>query len=295
MRPDINRLALFVNVAQAGGFTAAADRLGVAKSMVSQQIAQLEAELGVALFARTTRRVTLTEAGETLLSQCEPLLSALLDAVSDIGSGTAVLRGRLKITAPSDYAARVLAPVLARFALKHPDLQLELLATDQQIDLVAEGVDLALRMGALADSNLRAARLGQFAQVPVASPDLVQRVGRPTAPEALADMPWLALTALRAPLSWRFTGQTGQVCAVRLKSVFRANSTGVLLEMARAGLGGVVLPDYMLADDIARGTLIHLVPTWQLPMGGIYVVYPAVRQVPVKVRMLIDHLRQYFT
>ncbi|WP_137938412.1 LysR family transcriptional regulator [Chitinivorax sp. B] len=291
--PDLNRLSMFIAVAQAGGFTAAAERMGVAKSMVSQQVGQLELELGVTLFARTTRRVTLTESGEALLGLSEPLLQGLQDAVASMGSGAAELSGRLKLTAPADYAGQILAPVLAQFALQHPRVQLEILATDQQVDLVAEGVDLAIRMGTLSDSSLRATKLGQFEQVPVAAPGLLARVGVPNQPAMLAELPWLALTALRAPLSWRFTDPTGAETLVRLRAVLKANSTTILMEMARAGLGGAILPDYMVMGDLAIGRLCRLVPDQQLPAGGTYAVYPTTRQPPAKVRSLIDFLRQH--
>ncbi|WP_269532592.1 LysR family transcriptional regulator [Chitinimonas sp. BJYL2] len=290
-QPDLNRLALFAAVVEAGGFTAAADKLGMAKSQLSQQVARLEAELGVALLTRTTRRVGVTEAGERLHTDCAPLLAGLHEAVSRLGQeGT--LSGRLRITAGSAYSEGVLGGLLVQFARLHPALELELVASDTPLDLVAEGMDLAIRAGILRDSSLHAVKLGDFAQVAVATPGLFAQMGCPRTPAALNGQPWVALSVLPSPLTWGFRhGEGGAAETVRGRAVMRMNSASLVRECVRADVGCGVLPDYMLHEDLATGRLIHLLPDWQLPAAGIYAVYPAARYLPAKVRALIDYLR----
>ncbi|SMC17665.1 DNA-binding transcriptional regulator, LysR family [Andreprevotia lacus DSM 23236] len=288
--PDLNRLELFIAVYEAGGFSAAADRLGVAKSLVSQQVARLEAELGVALFTRSTRRVAPTEAGEALYRDCTPLLAALGQVVARAGETRAALEGRLRLTAPVDYACGALGPWLAEFALLHPALEVEVIVSDHVLDMVGEGLDLAIRMGALHDSSLHALKLGDFAQLPIAAPALLDRHAPLQQPSDLATLPWVVLSQLKSPLNWSFTAGSEQA-HVRMRPVMRANSASLVLHMVRAGVGASVLPDFMVADALAAGQLIQLLPAWSLPKGGIYAVYPAAQYLPAKVRALIDFLR----
>lgn len=290
---DLNRLAAFVAVVEAGGFTAAAERLGLAKSQVSLQVGRLETELGVSLFTRSTRRVAVTEAGERLHAEAAPLLTGLQEAVARLG-GEGRLEGRLRLTAGLAYSDVVLGPLLARFAALHPALDIELIASDNAMDLLAEGLDLGIRGGVLRDSGLKAVRLGGFAQVPVASPALLAQIGMPAAPAALNGQPWVALTVLPAPLTWQFSRAGSQEQeAIRGRAAMRVNSASVVRECAKAGLGVAVLPDYMVAADLAQGELVRLLPDWQLPRAGIYAVYPAARYLPGKVRALIDYLQAH--
>ncbi|WP_374347813.1 LysR family transcriptional regulator [Chitinimonas sp.] len=292
---DLNRLSLFATVVDCGGFTAAAAQLGMAKSQISQQISRLEAQLGVTLLLRTTRKVVPTEAGLALHAEIVPALQALSVATASLGADQGRLEGRLRLTAPADYATGPLAGHLARFAMEHPALELELIATDKVLDLVGEGIDLAIRAGFLRDSSMRAQRLDQFAQLAVVAPALWQKAGCPTRPEALQGAPWVALTVLPSPLAWRFSHDADeQHCAIKARSVFRANSANVARECARSGLGWTVLPDYMVADDIASGRLLTPLQGWSLPIGGVYAVYPASRFLPAKVRRLIGFLKAVF-
>ncbi|WP_035055841.1 LysR family transcriptional regulator [Andreprevotia chitinilytica] len=290
--PDLNRLELFIAVFEAGGFSAAADRRGVAKSLVSQQVAKLEAELGIALFTRSTRRVLPTEAGEALYQECSPLLAALSQAVANVGEQRGRLEGRLRLTAPADYAGNALSALLAEFALLHPALEIELVVSDAVLDLVGEGLDLAIRMvGSLKDSSLHAVKLGDFAQMVVAAPSLLAKAGEVTEPVELAAQPWVVLTQLNSALNWRFTDAAGELVTVRMRPVLRANSASVVRQMVLSGVGFSVLPDFMAADALEAGQLVQVLPAWQLPQGGIYAVYPVARYLPAKVRVLIDFLR----
>ncbi|PHV12162.1 LysR family transcriptional regulator [Chitinimonas sp. BJB300] len=291
-QPDLNRLAMFAAVVECGGFTAAAERLGMAKSQVSQQVAKLEAELGVALFVRTTRRVVTTESGEMLYADSAPLLVGLSNAIERM-SGDGQLEGRLRVTAGLAYSDGVLGRVLAHFAACNPRLELELIASDTSLDLLADGIDLAIRGGFLRDSSLRAVKLGGFEQVAVAAPDLLKRLGALQKPSDLNGQPWIALSVLSSPLTWTFSQAGAEAQTIRARAAMRVNSATVARECARAGVGCTVLPDYMLDADLAQGGLVQLLPDWHLPRAGIHAVYPSAPYFPVKVRKLIEFLQLY--
>lgn len=286
-RIDLNSLLVFGAVAEAGGFTAAAERLGVAKAKVSIQIRRLEAQLGTTLLTRTTRQVTLTEAGRALHEQCQPLLRGLREALDQVGTGGAPLAGTLRISTTVDYAVQSLAPLIARFAALHPDLQIDLRTGDRIVDLVGEGIDLSIRLGWLRDSSQRAVKLGEFDQYVVASPAYLRRAGRPTRPQDLAGHEWIALTLLPTPLTWRFAASSGDVQAVQVKSRLRVDSPGALRSMLRAGAGISVLDQYSAQPELDAGHLVRVLGPWTLPRGGVYAVYPPGRHVPPKVRAFL--------
>ena len=290
-RGELKRLAVFAAVAEGGGFTAAAERLGSTKAMVSAQVRRLESELGANLFTRTTRRVTLTEVGRRLFEESVPLLRELEAVLDRAGGSGGALHGSLRLTVPTNYLAGNLAPLLARFAAQHPQIQLDLLATDDVVDLVGEGVDLAIRGGLLPDSSLRAVRLSQFEQWAVAAPSYLARYGLPRAPQDLAGHRWVTLSLLRSPLTWSFS-RGGARRVVRMQSAARCNTPMAVQELVLEGLGLSVLTDYMVRADVEQGRLVRLLPGWTLPSGGIHAVYPASRHLPAKVSALIDFLRQ---
>ena len=196
---DLNSMTIFDSVAEAGSFTRAADRLGVAKAKVSVQIARLERQLGVALFTRTTRQVQLTDAGRALHAQCQPLLRGLNDALTQVGSEQGELTGLLRLSCTAIHATQSVAPAVAQFAALHPALQIDLRTGDRISDLVSEGIDLSFRMGWLRDSSQRAIRLGSFRQYVVAAPAYLKRRGTPRRPEDLAEHEWIALSLLPTP------------------------------------------------------------------------------------------------
>ncbi|MDK2123390.1 LysR family transcriptional regulator [Parachitinimonas caeni] len=290
---DLNRLAVFVSVAEAGGFTAAAERLGIAKSQVSHQIARLEKELGIELFSRSTRRVAMTDAGEQLYNECAPALAALDNAVADLDSGNGHLRGRLRITAPSSYAQCKLARQIAEFSQLHPGLDIDIVATDEYLDLIAEGIDIAIRVGNLKDSSLHATQLGSFRIQLAASPQLLDSYGPIAHPADLQNAPWVVLSTLQTPLTWAFTGPRGEQQVVQGRSVFRTNNTEVSVQAAIAGSGFVVAPDYLIQPEVAKGRLSIVCPSWTLSDRVYSAVYPASRQPPAKVRALVNWLKAH--
>jgi len=287
---NLNRLAVFVDLVRAGSFTAAAEALGMTKAMVSQHVARLERELGVTLLLRSTRRMTLTEAGTTFHAACVRILAEAEAAIEQVGRNQEMPSGTLRMTATGDYGAAVVAPALADFMCANPQLQADLVLADHVSDLIAERFDLAIRMGWLRDSNLRSARLGSFRQMLVASPVYLARRGEPRALGDLAGHDWVALTLLSTPLRWTFTAPDGSRRTVRMRQVAQANNVVAAHALVLNGAGISVLPDYLAASDVREGRLIAVLAQYRLPDGGIYAVYPG-RQPPAKVRAFIDHLR----
>ncbi|MDQ8023056.1 MAG: LysR family transcriptional regulator [Moraxellaceae bacterium] len=289
---DLNRLRVFVAVAEAGGFTAAAERLGSTKALVSQQIARLEAELGVTLFSRTTRRVTLTEAGSELFADSAPLIAQAESALARVAQGGDALRGTLRITAPVDFAAGMVAPALARFAAEHPDMQFELVAADTVLDMVAARIDIAFRMGWLRDSTQRAVMLGEVQQWVVCTPAYLAAHGPISHPSQLAEHRWIALSLLPAPLSWRFQREDEEL-TVRMRASMRTDSPTTLKALVCEGAGITATADMVVQDEVKAGRLLRVLPDWQLPTAGIYAVYPPGRHVPAKSKAFIAAFREF--
>jgi DNA-binding transcriptional LysR family regulator len=284
---DLNALPVFAAVAGAGGFTAAAELLGVAKAKVSLDIARLEARLGVTLFSRTTRRVALTEAGQALYARCIPSLRGLQEALAQAG-GQQELAGALRVSAAVDYAAHTVAPAVAAFAALHPALEIDVRTSDRVVDMLKEGIDVALRMGWLRDSTLRAAKLGEFEQHVLASPAYLERMPPITDPADLAAHEWIALSLLPAPLTWTFTSPKGQRRTVRVSARLRTDSVGTLRGLLQSGCGISVLDQSSSDEALRSGRVVRVLPGWTLPRGGLYAVYPPGRYVPAKVRAFID-------
>ncbi|EJO31572.1 LysR family transcriptional regulator [Achromobacter marplatensis] len=287
---NLNRLGMFVAVVEAGSFTAAADTLGTTKAVVSFNLKQLEQELGVALLTRSTRRLALTEAGEGFYAECARLLREADAAVDQARSGQATLAGSLRVTATVDYGNRIVAPALAAFARRHPALRVSYQASSAHADLIGDRLDLAIRVGTLADSSYRATPIGQFKLLLVASSALLAEHGAPRTLEALAAMPWLANRPGRSD-HWRVTDGKGREHALRVAPVAHADTASALLAFAEAGCGVAALPDWLLEEPLARGVLQRVLPTISLPPQPVYAVYPDTRHVSAKVRRFIDFLR----
>lgn len=288
---DLNALLVFCAVAENGGFTAASERLGLAKGRISTVIRQLEQSVGTSLFTRTTRRVSLTEAGRRLHEQARPLLRDLSDAVASVGRDDGPLAGTLRISTSIDHAVQFLAPLVADFARAHPGLQVELRASDRIVDLVAEGIDVAIRIGWLRDSTLRATKLGEFEQWAVAAPAYLRDAPAVASPADLAEHAWIALTLLPTPLTWKFTSRRGRVETVRMTTRLRTDSAAALRSLVLGGAGVTALTRLSVEADVEAGRLVRLLPAWSLPTGGIHAVFPPGRHVPARVRAFVEFYR----
>ncbi|MFZ5738085.1 MAG: LysR family transcriptional regulator [Pseudomonadota bacterium] len=285
---DIEDLATFVEVADSGGVSAAARRLGVAKSVVSRRLLRLEAELGVQLLARTTRGAALTEAGTTLRNHAARV-GAEIDAAREAILPSGELRGRLRVSVPLSFGPNHFAPALAEMARRHPQLQIHSSYSDRFVDLVAEGFDCAIRVGYLQDSNLVARRIGAITGKLVASPDYIAAHG---APETLDDL--AAHQALmQGTESWQFV-DGNQIVTVHPRGRFKADNGTALAVAAAAGLGIAWLPDCVIHEYLESGELVVVMTRHPPPAAGAYVVRPAGTHPDRKVRALIEMLLDYF-
>ncbi len=290
---DLNDLVVFNAVVESGGFTAAAQRLGVSTAKVSLEIGRLEEHLGARLFTRTTRKVILTEAGLNLSQECQPLLRGLQDLLNLHSAAKADLSGTLRIATTINYAELFLGPALAQFSAIHPSLQIDLHTDERVTDLVGSGIDLSVRLGWLRDSSMYAVKLGEFEQFTVASPAYLRRHSLPTHPDDLVCLDWVALTLLKTPLTWTYLSAGGVATEIQVKSRFKVDSPHALRTVLRNDAGVSVLDQLSAQQDIERGTLVRLLPDWTLPKGGIFAVYPAGRHVPQKVRAFIEFYREF--
>ncbi|NMG36089.1 LysR family transcriptional regulator [Azoarcus sp. TTM-91] len=290
---DLNALQIFAAVAEAGGFTAAALRLGMAKGQLSLQVRRLEARLGTALFTRTTRQVALTAAGQSLFEECGPLLDQLREAVERASAGEAELAGLLRISTSVDHAAQSLAPAVAHFSAQHPGVQVEIRSSDKVVDMVKEGIDLSIRLGWLRDSSQRALYLRAFDQYIVAAPTYLRRKGMPMRPTDLAEHEWIALTLLPTPLTWTLEQEGVEPATVQVSARLKVDSPAALRALLVEGAGISVLDERSVMPELAAGRLQRVLEGWQLKRGGIHAVLPPGRHVPARVRAFIDFYRNW--
>lgn len=290
---NLNRLLIYVTVIEAGSFTAAAERLRLAKTMVSAHVQRLEQEIGASLLLRTTRSLRMTEAGEAFYESARQIVADAQAAIETAAQATQSPRGTLRVTAPIDYGATVLAPLAVTLQQRYPELHIELLTGDRVMDLVADNIDVAIRIGRLADSAHRAVRIGSFSDWLVASPALFDRHALPCTPQALAELPFIALSVLPQPATWLFTPRDAAQAPVevRFRPKMSTNTAYALRTAAAAGGGLAILPDFVAAADVATGRLVRVLPDWQLPTGGVHAVFPATRHIPRKTRILIDAMK----
>lgn len=292
---NLKRIAYFAAVVETGSFTAAADRLGITKAVVSQQVAKLEAEFRTALLFRTTRKVQPTDAGQAFYQRCATILREAEDAFAGLHDQTAEPSGLLRLTAPLDYGIGVVVPAIAAFMQRYPQCKVDAVLSDRKLDMMDRNIELAVRIGWLADSQLQARQIGTFRQLLVAAASWRDRVERLVEPTAVGTLPFVANTILRDPLQWSFSYGAATRLDVRLQASLSLDATLPVREAVLQGAGLSVLPDYAVADDILSGRLIHVLPGWTLPSGGIYVVFPTARFRPTKVRAFVDLLAEFAT
>ncbi len=290
----LDGLTSFVAVVEAGQFSAAAERLGVGKSVVSRRLSELEEHLGARLLQRTTRRLSLTEAGREFYPRALQLLEDLAEAEQSVSSGQQALSGRIRFAIPLTFGLRHMGPLLNRFLQDHPGVMLDLDMDDGHVDLIQEGVDLALRIGRLEDSSLIALPLSPVRAVVVASPDYLDREGTPTTPEELQHHPWLCYSNLPEPQKIRLTDKSGRAYAMNIPLRMLANNGDLLLGTAIAGLGICISPTFIAYRAIQAGQLVPIMRDYRLPATTAYAVYPSRRFVPLRVRALVAYLQQEF-
>ncbi len=283
---DLNRLAVFVAVAQASGVSAAAKKLGLPKSSVSRALASLEAELGVQLVLRTTRQVSLSTAGLALYERVAPQLAALQSTVSELPEREAMPSGLLRVTAPVDFGVMVLADVVARFTARYPAVEVEVQLSNALVDLIAERFDVAIRFSSkrMKDSSLVARSVGSDPLHLYASPQYLARRGTPRAPSELSEHAWVAYRGLDG---FVLRGPTGSA-RVAARSRVHADDMMFLAGLARAGAGIALLPSFLAEPDVLSGALVRLLPRWTVPSAQAWIVTPTARNVPAKVTAFRD-------
>lgn len=293
---SLQQLAAFTETVKHGSFAAAAREAGSAPSTLAKAVARLEASLGVKLLHRTTRQVSLTPDGERLFGRCQRLLAEVEDLQSEASGVRETASGTLRIDLPIVIGRRLILPVLARMAQRHPALSLDVRLQDGYVDLVKEGIDVAVRVGALKDSTLVARRFGTQAMVLVASPAYLAQRGTPKRLDQLAAHGALLF---RMPTSgrdrpWQFR-QRGQAVEMHPASRVRLNDGEALVEAARLGLGLAQLPDFFVRDELARGELVEVLPGARPAATPVSLVYPGARLVPARVKLLLEELKALST
>ncbi|MDQ1829464.1 LysR family transcriptional regulator [Massilia scottii] len=287
---QLRAMEIFVEVARLRSFSAAGRRLGLTRAMVSKHIMQLESKLDARLLHRSTREVSLTDAGHAYLAPCLATVEQAREAARAISPAGAGLAGALRIQAPSGFGSAWLADAVARFSLRHPRLTPSLFVDDALLDPIRHGFDLTIRVGGIPDSSgLAMRRLAPCRGVLCASPDYVARWGMPQTPEALLDHQCLHFSHLTDGTSWHFT-RGSERRTVRVNAGFTANNGLVLQQAAERGLGIVYNTTFLAWQKLIDGALLPVLPDWELPLNDLSALYPASRQLSPKVRALVDFL-----
>lgn len=289
----LDAMEIFAEVVEAEGFSAAARSLGVSKSSVSKQVGRLEDRLGVRLLNRTTRSLSLTEAGATFYAACRRVLDEAETAERAVSDLSAAPRGLLKLNAPMSFGFLHLARAIPEFHARFPQITLEASMNDRFVDLIEEGYDLALRIGALADSSLIARRVATSRVAICASPDYLARRGSPARPEDLAGHDCLLYANAPQPREWSLFGPGG-LRAQRVDGPLLANNGDVLCAATLGGMGIARLPTFIVGEHLRAGRLKAVLCDFPAPEQGIHAVYPHNRNLSVKVRVLVDFLVERF-
>jgi DNA-binding transcriptional LysR family regulator len=287
----LQELAIFAAVAETEGFSSAARRLGVSKAMVSVAVARLERRLGVRLLQRTTRRLSLTEAGTAALPHAQRALLAARDAEEAATQGLTSPRGVLRINAPMSFGLLHVVPALGAFARTYPEVRVDLVLDDRVLDLAEGGFDLALRIGTLPDSTLVSQHVGRSRNLVVAHPDYLARAGSPASPDDLAGHAALVYSLAATGARWSFErGRRSET--VRVSGPLQANSSLALRSALLQGLGLARIPWFVVGEDLAKGRLVRVLPDWELPTQDVHALTTSREHLPRKTRAFIDFFRE---
>lgn len=286
---------VFCKVVEAGSLAAAAERLDMSASAVSRQLAQLEALLDARLLNRSTRRISLTEHGRVYYERCLQLLADLEETEEMVGSATLSPRGTLRVTTSVGFGPVYLAPALGAFAGLYPGMRFDVQLADRPLDLVGEGLDLAIRIGRTAHPDLVARRIGSVRLITCASPAYLARHGVPAHPQALAGHACFAYAYAQESNLWTFQRAGEALCEVRFEAGISANNGGVLAELAAAGLGITRAPSFILQPLVAQGRLQAILTDWDGPELPIYAMYPSRKHLSARVRCFVDFMQDWLS
>ena len=285
---------LYLRVVETGSFSKAASDLGVTQPTVTKAVAALEKRLGARLLNRNTRGVSPTDIGQVFYDKCKAIQHEIDEADSLPALMAARVGGMVRVSASVAVGRRVLMPWLLEFMKRHAEVRIDLSVDDRYVNLVEQGIDLALRMGKLADSSLGARYLGLNPWSMVAAPDYITRAGAPRKPDELGNHDCLVYSSVQGDDVWHLTDKRGKAATVRVQGRFRSNNLSALLEATRRGLGVAILPSYVAYSSLARGDLVALLPDCALPAQEIHAVFPSPKLVPAKVSTLTAFLADRF-
>ena len=289
--PSFDQLRCFVRLVECGSFTAVAREERVKQSTVSKWLASLEDELGVTLLDRTTRAQRVTETGHRFYSRAKEVLAAYEDAIADVRTGEAEVRGRIRINIPVVFGRLFIAPLVARFMRSHRKVEVDMAFSDRYVNLVEEGFDLAVRVGTPVDSSLRSFSLGTSERHLVASPGYLKAHGTPRKPGALAEHECLVHVATGGPTTWQFD-RSGTTHRVLVRGRASANNSEAVLSLVRSGLGIGLLASWLVEGDLRAGRLERILASYRAPDAPVQALAAPTRRVAPRVRALIEHLQQ---
>ena len=286
-------IPVFVAVVENGGFSAASRALGVSKSAVSKRINQLENHLGVLLLHRTTRKLSLTEAGERYYEHAAQALSAAGKAEDAVTELQGEPQGKLKISSPMSFGRLHVAPLIPKLMQRYPKLQIDLVMDDRNIDLVADGIDVAIRSGDMQDSTLIARKLAPLRQVLCASPAYIDRYGMPITPSELSKRNCILFSYSGDANEWTLN-KSDKSEAVLVSGSYRVNNSEAILDALREGVGIGRLPTFVAGPDLKAGKLVRILASYHIPDHTFYAVFPERQYLPAKVRVFLDFAIEYF-
>lgn len=296
---DLSGIVVFSAVVETGSFTAAAEKLGQSKSAISKQVTRLEQRLGAQLLARTTRRLNLTEVGQAYYERCRRIISEAEEAELAVTSMQAVPRGTLRVSAPLSFGISNLAAALPEFMAAHDEVRVDMDFSDRRVDIIDEGFDMAIRIGRLEDSSLIAKRIAQTRRPILAAPSYWEKHGVPAHPDDLSEHNCLTYTYAHtdAPNHWRFRdpNNSGAEFTVRVSGSMTSNNGNTLSAAAAKGLGVVLSPTFIVAEEIRSGMLVPVLEDFEIEPLGIHAIYPPNRHLSAKVRAFIDFLTARFS
>jgi DNA-binding transcriptional LysR family regulator len=284
----------FIRVVEAGTISAAADRLGVAKSAVSRRLKELEEHLGVELFHRTTRKMNLTDTGRAFYHQSVRILEDVLEAELATSQAHGTLKGSLKVALPSTFGLMHMGPAINEFLKAHPQIEFDLDFNDREVDLIQEGFDLAIRIANLPDSSLIARRLAPIQNVICASPSYLEQSGMPRTPDELVDHRCLVYSLLSDYEYWNLTDIEGKEIRTKIHPYLKASTGEFLRDAAAEGMGIIMVPSFIAYEEIESGTLVAILEDYNPPQIDAYAIYPQTRHLSHRVRAFVDFLVKRF-
>lgn len=284
----LDELRLFLAIVDSGQFAAAGRKFARSPSSTTRIVAELERRLGTRLLQRTTRKLSLTDSGARLAAQARRLLADYDDAIDGAIGEAASLRGNIKLSAPTLFGSRHVAPLVRAFLERHPDITLQLALEDRLVDLIDERIDIALRIGHLTDSSLRARRVGEVRRIVVASPDYMKRHGRPRRPDDLAQHHAVTFVNQASPAAWSFQHKQGGPQKVKVSSRMEVNRAETAIGLTRDGMGLTRVLSYQVAGELAAGSLVRMLRDYEVAPIPVQLVYPSARLMAPRIRSFLD-------